>query len=130
MASYGFALMEDYSDPFKPTALLRLQLFIHLIPVFGLMPSLWVLSRRTSDRHLRRVSRQTVTLGVLWGLGWLALSIGAGEVSSPSLSLGLMITTSAWTSTYFLTLLWMMARLWKRQSLEIPGVSQVANHLP
>ncbi len=125
--------MEESRKAFANPTLNRLLLFVYLVPVFGLVPAMWVLSRRNSDRQQRAVSRLAVTLGLVWGLGSLCLNMGfqlTPEVSPQSISVTVLVLNSVLTSGYFVTMLWLMTQVWRRQSLNIPGISRVADYLP
>ena len=125
--------MDKSEDVFENRDLKRLFLFIYLIPVFGLVPATWTLSRRKSDRHYRAVSRLTITLGGSWIIGTALINTGVAltqEGGTQGLGLSLLLLNSLFTSGYFVTSLWLMLRIWKRQSLNIPGLSQVAKYLP
>ena len=121
------------TDPFKDDRWIRLQGFLCLIPIFGLVPSGWFLSRKDSDRRLRHMSRLSVTLGLLWGLGFFLMNTGAGvtqvESFSPS-TVSMLFGNTLWSSSYFMTLLWLMMRHWRGQAIQVPGVSKLAKYLP
>jgi hypothetical protein len=124
--------MEDWQEVLSEPQFNRLRLFIYLIPVFGMVPATWTLLQRTSNRHYRSVSRLSVALGLAWLGGYLMMH-GARPLQIDSESptqVSLLLFNSLWTSGYFLTTLWLMTRLWKRQSLNVPGISQIAKHLP
>jgi hypothetical protein len=124
--------MEDWQEVLSEPQFNRLRLFIYLIPVFGMAPATWTLLQRTSNRHYRAASRLSVTLGFVWLVGYLMMHGAhplAIEGDSPS-QVSQLLFNSLWTSGYFLTTLWLMTRLWKRQSLEVHGISQIAKHLP
>lgn len=77
------------------------------------------------------MSRLSLTLGVLWGLGFLLMNTGAGLTDSESgAGLAMLLGNTVWSSGYFVTLLWLMARYWRKQPLNVPGVSTVAKYLP
>ncbi|MEM9137240.1 MAG: hypothetical protein AAGB01_07820 [Cyanobacteria bacterium P01_F01_bin.42] len=121
----------SHSDPFKDSYWTRLQSFVCLIPIFGLFPAGWILSRRKSDRELRRIGRLSVALGMLWGLGFFLLNTGAGlSDARVGSEVAMLLGNTVWSSGYFLTLLWLMTRYWRGQSLTVPGVSKVAKYLP
>ena len=127
--SWRFSL--SHSDPFKDSNWTRLQGFICLIPIFGLFPAGWILSKRNSDRELRKMSRLSLTLGMMWGLGFFLMNTGAGMTGPESSSeLAILLGNTVWSSGYFVTLLWLMTRHWRNQALHVPFVSQVARYLP
>lgn len=118
-------------EAFENPTLQRLWLFIYLMPIFGLIPSLWNLSQRTSDRRQRAVSRLALTLALTWVLGYGLLNWGAGLSEGFSMpQSGFLIMNSLWSSSYFVVSLWLMVRVWQRRSLRIPGLSRLSKYLP
>ncbi|MBV8885205.1 MAG: hypothetical protein JO235_14585 [Chroococcidiopsidaceae cyanobacterium CP_BM_RX_35] len=99
----------------------RLYLFLYLIPIFGCFPALWTLYRRRGSREQLTVSRLSVTLAGSWLLGYLLLGT-AGEISE-FLTLRLLLLNTLLTSGYFIVSLWLMVRLYSRQSPRLPGFS-------
>ena len=73
--------MEDSRDVLENRTLKRLFLFIYLVPVFGVVPALWTLSRRDSDRKQREVSRVATLIGLAWLIGTLLLTSGVAVTS-------------------------------------------------
>jgi hypothetical protein len=47
-----------------------------------------------------------------------------------SVGMALLLLNGVLTSGYFVTSFWLMWRLHKNQSLQLPGLSQIAKHLP
>jgi hypothetical protein len=103
----------------------RLVLFAYLVPVFGMVPAAWTLTRPKSDRRHRAMSRLALTLGLAWGLGYLVFNTSGmtGGENGASAQISILLLNSVFTSGYFVTSLWLMIRLWKRQSLALPGLS-------
>ncbi len=116
------------ADPLGERELKHLFAYLCLVPVFGFFPALWVLYRRRGTAEQRAASRTAVSLALIWVLGYALL--GAGAEASEGLRLPLALTSSLLSSGYFLTSLWLMYRLWRRQSLKLPGVEEVADRLP
>jgi hypothetical protein len=114
------------SDPLDNQNLQRLQLFVYLVPVFGFFPALWTLYRRQGTREQQAVSRLSVTLAFGWLLGYILLSAGAAGQGSEFWTIRLLFINSLLTSGYFLVSIGLMARLWRRQHLRLPGVSRIA----
>jgi hypothetical protein len=114
------------SDPLDNQHLERLQLFVYLVPVFGFFPALWTLYRRQGTREQQAVSRLSVTLALGWLLGYILLSAGAAGQASEFWMIRLLFINSLLTSGYFLVSIGLMARLWKRQHLRLPGISRIA----
>jgi hypothetical protein len=115
-------------DPFESQDLKRLQLFLYLVPVVGFFPALWTLYRGQGTRQQKNLSRLVVTLALGWLLGYILLGVGAN--ASEALSLPLLITSSLFTSGYFLVNLWLMVQLWRRKALRLPIVSKLGDRLP
>ena len=111
-------------DPLENSDLNRLQLFVYLVPVFGLFPALWTLYRRQGSREQQAVSRLSVTLAFGWLLGYILLS--AGGQASEFWTLRLLFMNTLLTSGYFLVSVGLMVRLWQRKSPRLPGISQIA----
>lgn len=114
-------------EPDTNQPLERLTLLLYLVPAFGIVPSLWSLSRRTSSRQARSVSRLVITLATLWIASFTLLS--AGSHLSPSLSLRLLTTNTFLTTGYFLTSFWLMVRLLRGRPVRLPGISALSKRL-
>lgn len=99
----------------------RLQLWIYLLPVVGIVPAIWTLYRSTpkenvtvhSDlvelRQRQKVSRLSVNLALLWLSCYCLLSFGAASVSGIE-SFRLLYTNALITTGYFLTCTFLMLR--------------------
>ncbi|MGB8698563.1 MAG: hypothetical protein WCD18_04030 [Thermosynechococcaceae cyanobacterium] len=124
--------MDDVQDVLSSPTLNRLWLFTYLIPVFGMLPATWTLTRRTSNRHHRSMGRLAFTLGMTWVFGSLILTsaLGSAGENGPSAPLSLLFLNSLLTSGYFVVSLWLMLRLSKHQTLDLPGLNRIAKHLP
>ncbi|NEP03037.1 MAG: hypothetical protein F6K58_31190 [Symploca sp. SIO2E9] len=107
-----------------PQEFQQLYLYIYLVPVMGCFPALWTLYRRQGTREQQLVSRLSVTLAFIWLLSYTLLS--AGMYDSQLLILRLSFLNTILTSSYFLVSFGLMVRLWQRQSLRLPGISQLA----
>jgi len=103
--------------------LIRLQLFLYLVPIFGFFPALWTLYRRQGTKEQQTISRLSVTLALSWLCAYFLLSAGA---ESQFWTLRLLMTNTLLTSGYFLVSLGLMVRLWQRKSTRLPGISQIA----
>jgi hypothetical protein len=118
-------------DEFENSNLKRLQLFLYAVPVFGLMPAIWTLSNRKSDRQHRAVSRLCVSFTASWIVVYALLNAGVGLANEGSRTgLSLLLLNGLVTSGYFVTSFWLMLQLWRNQPLKLPGFSQIAKHLP
>lgn len=102
--------------------LIRLQLFIYLVPIFGFFPALWTLYRRQGTKEQQKISRLSVTLALSWLGSYFLLAAAADQFWT----LRLLMTNTLLTSGYFLVSLGLMVRLWQRKSARLPGISQIA----
>ncbi|MFN9174847.1 MAG: hypothetical protein ACK58N_10150 [Synechocystis sp.] len=106
------------SDRFAETKLIRLRLCLYLLPIAGILPSLWQLQQtpKTSlERRQYRLSQRSLQLTLTWlilyGLLWGGSSV-VGDVNS----LRLLYGNGLLTSGYFLTCLGWMARIFFQPS--------------
>ena len=115
--------------------------YLHLVPVFGMVPSLWTLYGQapTNSEEIDRFSeeyqvRSASRLSVLIGLGCISaialLGAGAATQTTQMASLRFLLASSFVGSGYFLLSLALMFRVAKGQSIRIPGVSQLSRRLP
>lgn len=102
-------------------------LLIYLIPVIGVLPSLWTLYRRQGSREQMTVSRLSITMAFTWLLAYLLLATGAA--TSEFFALRLLILNSFLTSGYFLVSIWLMFRIIQGQSSRLPGLSNLAERV-
>ncbi|MBD2441604.1 hypothetical protein [Nostoc sp. FACHB-110] len=100
------------------------QLLIYLIPVIGVLPSLWTLYLRQGSREQMKVSRLSITLTFTWLLAYLLLATGAA--TSEFFALRLLILNSLLTSGYFIVSIWLIFRIIQGQSSRLPGLSNFA----
>ncbi|MBD2597003.1 hypothetical protein H6G74_22125 [Nostoc spongiaeforme FACHB-130] len=105
----------------------QINLLIYVIPVIGVLPSLWTLYRRQGSREQLIVSRQSVTMTFAWLLAYLLLA--TGSASSEFFALRLLILNSFLTSGYFLVSIWLIFRIIRGQSSRLPGLSYLAERV-
>src|SRR5689334_13428007 len=103
------------------------ELLIYVIPVIGVLPSLWTLYRRQGSREQLTVSRQSITLTFTWLLAYILLATGAA--TSEFFGLRLLILNSFLTSGYFLVSIWLIFRIIRGQSSRFPGLSNLAERV-
>ncbi len=126
-------LMRDTTQktisPQDSDAIGRLQTFLYLTPVIGLLPSIWAIYRRQHDKRQLAVCRLSVVMAVTWLSVYLSLNVGA-DLSGASTSIGfrLLFLNSLATSSYFLASLWLMMLMWQNKSLRLPGFSVLAEN--
>lgn len=122
-----------------PPSLQRLRTYLHLVPVFGVVLSIWTLygegaadsEESSTDAYQRQAASR---LSVLLGLGFVSaialLGAGASSQASQAASLRFLISSSFVGSGYFLLSLGLMYRVATNRSIRIPGLSQLSRRLP
>ena len=113
--------------PHAPCPMPKTQLLLYLIPIIGFFPSLWTLYRGQGSREQLAISRLSITLALIWLLGYLLLASGAA--TSDFLTLRLFILNSFLTSGYFLVSVWLILRLMQGKSGRLPGFSTLAERV-
>ncbi|EDX87737.1 hypothetical protein S7335_5447 [Synechococcus sp. PCC 7335] len=135
--------------PPQRSQLQKLRLYLHLIPIFGVVLSLWSLygkstlaveelegaTEKATEKAFAAASVKSVSrLSVILGLGCVGaiacLGIGAHSQTSQTNHLRLLLMSSFVGSSYFLLSLALMIRVAKDQSLRLPGISQLSRRLP
>lgn len=107
----------------------RLETFLYLTPVIGVLPSIWAIYRRQRDRKQLAVCRLSVMLAFVWLSVYLSLNVGADLSGASSVGLRLLFLNSMATSSYFIASLWLMMLLWQKKSLRLPGFSALADKI-
>lgn len=107
-------------------ALDRLETFLYLTPVIGVLPSMWALYRRQRTNRQLAVCRLSILLAFVWLSIYLSLNVGADLSAASTFGLRLLFLNSLATSGYFLTSIWIMMLLWQKKSLRLPGFSALA----
>jgi hypothetical protein len=119
-------------DPLLPRdmdASHRLETFFYLIPVIGLIPSLWAIYRRQRDKKQLAVCRLSVMLAFIWLTIYLSCNVGADlSGTSTSIALRLLFINGLATSGYFVSSIWLMMLLWQKKSVRLPGFSYLAEN--
>lgn len=85
-----------------------------LVPVFGVVPSLMVLSRDRSSQEARNVSKASILLILIW------LSIYAmlgGTQSGESIQVSTELIKGTFTSGYFIACTWLMIKLYQGKNI-------------
>ena len=114
-----------------------MQIYVRLIPVFGVLLSLWTLygegDAHGEDREQAQV-RAASRLSIIVGLGCISaialLGAGASTQASQTASLRFLLASSFVGSGYFLLSVGLMFRVAKDQSIRLPGLSQLSRRLP
>lgn len=97
----------------------KIQLFVYLIPILGVIPSVWTLSRSSADKKEKQVSRVALKLAIAWGIIYSLLWLGGNQTDSV-LSFRLLYFNSLITSAYFLTCIVMLVNLWRGKLPSLP----------
>ena len=110
----------------SPNYLLRLRLYLSLMPVLGVPISLWTLygGAQQAEPQLKQVSLLAVVLGMGWLVATVLLSAGAHSEFSQVATIRFWIANSFVGSGYFLTTLWLMWRLSQGKPAKLPGLSR------
>ncbi|MBD2136422.1 hypothetical protein H6F32_02215 [Anabaena sp. FACHB-1237] len=111
----------------EDTNISKTELILYLIPVMGVVPSLWSLYHHQGDKEKLRVSRLSVTLTFSWIVTYLLL--GTGAATSDFLALRLLILNSFLTSAYFLVSLWLIWRVFQGKVARLSGFSGLATRI-
>jgi uncharacterized membrane protein YedE/YeeE len=108
----------------------RLETFLYLTPVIGLVPSIWALYRRQRDNRQLAACRLSILLALVWASMYLSLNLGADLASaSPSIAFRLLFLNGLATSGYFISSVWLMVLLWQNKSVRLPGFSPLAERI-
>lgn len=126
------------ASPHPQKNLQKMRTYLHLVPVFGTVLSLWTLygepapnAEETGDEAQRlAASRLSVVLGVSSVCAIALLCLGASSSASQSASLRFLLTSSFIGSGYFLLSIGLMFRVATNRSIRLPGVSQLSRRLP
>ena len=116
------------SPPNDP--LVRLRLYLTLLPVFGLPVALWTLYGPAPASPLaRQGSRQALALGLVWATVTVLLA-GAAQGSFSHLVILRFWLASGFVGTgYFMASFWLMVQVFQGRSPKLPGLSGLSNRL-
>lgn len=93
------------------------QVWIYLLPIVGIIPSIWTLSRHKSDLAIKsemnsaqlKASRLSISLVVTWLITYALLSLSADRTTD-LLAFRLLYTNALLTTGYFVTCTVLMLR--------------------
>jgi hypothetical protein len=125
MISFHDSTQEPTLHP-NPDALAKLETFLYLTPVIGLLPSMWAIYRRQKDKRQLAVCRLSIFLAFTWLTIYLTLNVGADLSGASTVGFRLLFLNSLATSGYFIASVWLMMLLWQKKSLKLPGFSALA----
>ncbi|GAB4225213.1 MAG: hypothetical protein Kow0049_02670 [Stanieria sp.] len=106
----------------------QLQLWLYLLPVIGIIPALWTISRPNSHQQQQEASRLCLILTFSWLLIYLLLNLGSIQ-GNELLAFRLLYLNALITTGYFLTFIFLMLRLVKGKSLYLPLISKLSNSI-
>ena len=101
----------------------HLQLWLYLLPIVGVIPSIWTLYRDKGRVEQQKASRLSITLALTWIGLYVLLSLSA-ERASEILAFRLLYTNALLTTGYFLSCTIWMLGLKKGNLPQIPKVSK------
>jgi hypothetical protein len=108
----------------------RLETFLCLTPVIGLLPSIWALYRHQRDNRQLAACRLSILMAIVWASVYLSLTLGADlTAASPTIAFRLLFVNSLATSGYFISSVWLMVLLWQNKSVRLPGFSALAERI-
>ena len=107
-------------------ALDRLETFLYLTPVIGVLPSMWAIYRHQRNNRQLAVCRLSIFLALAWLSTYFSLNIGADLSGASATGFRLLFLNGLVTSGYFTVSLWLMMLLWQKKSLRLPGFSALA----
>ena len=112
----------------------RLKMIIYLIPFVGFVPAIWSLYRtprprssgdnNAQQKRVQEAARLAVTTGGAWAL--VTMLLATGGLTGQSIQIQALLATSLLTSGYFLTNVWLMIQVLRRQRLYVAGLSEVS----
>ncbi len=118
-------------------SLRKLQVYLHLVPIFGIIFSLWFLYGKSSlviedpkEATVKAASRLSVMLGLVCVGAIACLYAGAHSQTSQINHLRFLFASSFVGSGYCLLSLALMFRVAKDRSIRLPGLSQLSRRLP
>ena len=128
----------------SPPSLTKLRTYLHLVPVFGTVFSLWTLYGDSAHNN-EEIAKEALSkdasvqlaaskLSVVLGLGCVSaialLGAAASTQASQTASLRFLLSSSFVGSGYFLLSLALMFRVATNRSIRLPGISQLSRRLP
>lgn len=110
-------------DAIDKDELKSLTLLLYLMPVFGVGPAMWTLSRPDRSKQERALSRLAIKLAMAWFAGTVMFDLGVNN--SDTIKVPLLLASSLLTSGYFVLNLYLMLRLWQRKPVDVPFFGRV-----
>lgn len=95
----------------------RIEMFLCLMPVFGLIPSAITLVRQRSSRKVRDVSQVAIALVVTWAIAYGAM--GGVPTEGETVQITVELMKASLSSGYFAFCLYLMYRLYRHQAIAL-----------
>ncbi|MEL6138139.1 MAG: hypothetical protein AAFQ61_09470 [Cyanobacteria bacterium J06626_23] len=122
---------EQLSSAAVSDDLQRFRTLINLVPIIGVVPSLWTLYQsHRSEPSVRNASRVAVVLALSWVSATVLLGAGANLPVSHAATVRLLLANGFVGTGYFLVSFWLMWRVWRRKSIWLPVITPVSRRLP
>ncbi len=100
----------------------RLQMFLCLLPVFGIIPAAIALVRQRSGRKVRDVSQVAIAMMLAWAIAYGAM--GGVPTEGESIQIAGELVKASLSSGYFALCMYLMYRLYRHQSVGLPWLSR------
>ncbi len=94
------------------------RMYLCLLPVFGIIPSLLNLRNDRTSKELKDTSQVAVLLFLTWLISYATL--GSTGQSGEGIQVSLELFKVTLSSTYFVTTIYLMYRLYKGKPLSLP----------
>ncbi len=104
----------------------KAQMYLCLVPAFGVIPAILNLATNRGNRELKNVSKVSIVLAILWLISYGAVGTMGQDNASNQMSLELFKAT--FNSGYFALSIWLMFRLYKGKSISLPKLSNSNKH--
>ncbi len=104
------------------------QLWYYLIPVFGIVPSLWTIYLGKGSKEQQQTSRLSIVLLLAWLTPYISLFLGAGQTSD-TMAFRLLYTNALLTTGYFLVCFWLLFRLQQGKSPYLPLINSLSGKI-
>lgn len=98
--------------PTRQDNLDKFQLSLYLLPIVGIIPSLWTLFSQTSNPQQKKVSRTSINLILIWLLVYVSLWLSS-QNTSELVAIRLLYLNGLLTTGYFLSCLGFTIAIWQ-----------------
>jgi hypothetical protein len=108
--------------PSKQDNLDKFQLSLYMLPIVGIVPSLWSLFSGQSNLQQKKVSRTSINLMLIWLFLYISLWLGS-NITTELLSLRLLYLNGLLTTGYFLSCLSLAIAIWQGKTPNLPWLN-------